>query len=144
MPFRIPRRISVRAAWESSARALRHVILVDRWERAAQASEPIVLRSSLRSAESKVDLTLTRIHAQLLEVSGQGRSTDPLSVFQGQQRDSIKPADYKLTGAPYLMELAYFCSSAGYGIHTTEMILFARTEREESDATVASVDFNRR
>ena len=43
--------------------------------------------------------------------------------FQGKERERLKAKDYLLTAVPHLMEMAYYFSSAGYGLHTTEMLL---------------------
>ncbi|CAM4870558.1 unnamed protein product [Rotaria socialis] len=67
-----------------------------------------ILESNLRPVKDNTKLTMLKIHAQLLE---------------GKERDLIKSKDYIITAVPNLMEMAYFCSTAGYGIHTTEMIL---------------------
>ncbi|CAF2062339.1 unnamed protein product [Rotaria magnacalcarata] len=67
-----------------------------------------ILESNLRPVKDNTKLTMLKIHAQLLE---------------GKERDLIKSKDYIITVVPNLMEMAYFCSSAGYGIHMTEMIL---------------------
>ncbi|CAF1118791.1 unnamed protein product [Rotaria sordida] len=64
--------------------------------------------SILRPTEDNTKLAMTKIHARLLE---------------GKQRDLLKSKDYMIKAVPYLMEMAYYCSNAGYGIHTTEIIL---------------------
>ncbi|CAF3687927.1 unnamed protein product [Rotaria sp. Silwood1] len=67
-----------------------------------------ILQSNLRPTEDNTKLTMVKIHAQLLE---------------GKQRDLLKSTDYMIKAVPDLIEMAYYCSSAGYGIHTTEIIL---------------------
>jgi hypothetical protein len=44
--------------------------------------------------------------------------------FQGIDQDSLKSEDYIIKAVPYLMEMGNFCSNSGYGIHTTEIILY--------------------
>ncbi|CAF4986196.1 unnamed protein product, partial [Rotaria sp. Silwood1] len=66
-----------------------------------------ILQSNLRPTEDNTKLTMVKIHAQLLE---------------GKQRDLLKSKDYMIKAVPDLIEMVYYCSSAGYGIHTTEII----------------------
>ncbi|CAF0967686.1 unnamed protein product [Adineta steineri] len=67
-----------------------------------------ILQSNLRTAKDDTDLIITKIHAQLL---------------QGKEKYLLKSKDYVIKAVPYLMDIANHCSNAGYGIHTTEMIL---------------------
>ncbi|CAF4255709.1 unnamed protein product, partial [Adineta steineri] len=67
-----------------------------------------ILQSNLRTAKDDTDLIMTKIHAQLL---------------QGKENYLLKSKDYVIKAVPHLMDIANHCSNAGYGIHTTEMIL---------------------
>ncbi|CAF4111362.1 unnamed protein product, partial [Adineta steineri] len=67
-----------------------------------------IVQSNLRTAKDNTDLIITKIHAQLL---------------QGKENYLLKSKDYVIKAVPHLMDIANHCSNAGYGIHTTEMIL---------------------
>ncbi|CAF0867138.1 unnamed protein product [Adineta steineri] len=71
-----------------------------------------IVQSNLRTAKDNTDLIITKIHAQLL---------------QGKENYLLKSKDYVIKAVPHLMDIANHCSNAGYGIHTTEMILYGTT-----------------
>ncbi|CAF1015598.1 unnamed protein product [Adineta ricciae] len=66
------------------------------------------LRSDLRPPKVDIDVTVQKLHAQLL---------------QGTEQYLLKSQDFVSTAVPYLMDIGNYCTNAGYGIHITEIIL---------------------
>ncbi|CAF0833974.1 unnamed protein product [Didymodactylos carnosus] len=44
-------------------------------------------------------------------------------LLKTKSRELLQPDDFVIKSVPYVMDVAYFCSSAGYGMHMSEFIL---------------------
>lgn len=94
-----------------------------------------VLSSDLRSVETGESLNMMKIHLQLLQVRRSIFLLNSIKVdcrHQSPSRESLKPNDYRINAVPNLMDMAHYCSCAGYGLHTNEMMLYVLTMQIES------------